>query len=185
MRLFIALKLSKETLIKFEKEIFLLRRNVRESIKWVKTNNLHITLKFLGELPENKVTDIKKAMDNINERWQPFKVVFQGVAAFPHNNAPGVLFFNIAEGSEVIKEIHQKLEIELGKYGFGKEKLTFTPHLTFARSRRETDLRKLSKELSTVISDNDFRISENINKISLIKSTLTTDGPIYEEIYLI
>ncbi|ACL69940.1 RNA 2',3'-cyclic phosphodiesterase [Halothermothrix orenii] len=184
MRLFIAVNIPDRTKDLIERKLITIKRQVRQGIKWVKKDNWHITLKFIGEVGDEKVSEIKDSLESISERVKPFSITINGPGAFPDITRPRVMYLSIKEGSDNLTSVYKLLEKDLIDRGFKADDREFTPHLTLARSRRRTDLNQLSKRLNKVVESlEDFKARVNINKLSLMKSELYRTGPVYKEIF--
>ncbi|MFX1248247.1 MAG: RNA 2',3'-cyclic phosphodiesterase [Promethearchaeota archaeon] len=149
----------------------------------VKSSQLHLTLKFLGEVQESRVESIKEAIQTI--KIPPFEITLRGIGCFPNLNYIRVVWIGIKEGSDNLRQLAQMIEEKLNQIGFPREKRGFSPHLTLARVKKlsNTDKRKL-----TEIIQNSSELSigiQTIEKFILKKSTLTPKGPIYENLSVI
>lgn len=140
------------------------------SVRWVNKENLHITMKFLGET--EKKAAIEEKMKEIRKEFSPFKVSLKGVGAFPSPKRARILWVGIEEGLKNLTELFTAIDEKMHVLGFEKEKRNFTPHITFARVKKGK-----------------YRLPENVefyfesfpvNEVTLFKSTLTSKGAIYE-----
>src|ERR1035437_1659053 len=102
--------------------------------RWVRVDDLHLTLRFLGATPDEQQAYIAAALATAAAETAPFRVVLSGGGAFPSAHAPRVLWIGIAEGSDDLTGLVQHLNRELGPLGFPAETRPFTPHLTLART---------------------------------------------------
>jgi len=150
-------------------------------VKLVEPNNLHITLRFLGEIPEPRVRAVIEELKKV--RYRKFSMRLLGVGAFPDVRRPRVLWVGVKEGAEDLAELHRIVEGLIGRYATSREEGEFTPHLTIARLRSQRGVEKLATLLREyesyefgVVKVEDFRVK---------KSTLTPRGPIYEDLYVI
>ena len=168
MRLFIAFKVPATEKI----SQILERLNKFEYVKTVEPENLHINLKFLGECIEQDIEKIKKAMESLEGK---FGIKLRGLSAFPDNEYVKVVKIDVV--SDKVKPLQEKLEYELEKFGFQREKRPFTPHLTLGRVKRKPE-----DSLKRIFNDNDYGTFE-VEKIELIESKLTSEGSIYRIIY--
>jgi len=172
MRVFIAIELedrSKRIVSEAQRTI---QKNLK-GIKWVEYENLHITLKFLGDLDEGKVERVKKVIKKVSSDTDGFYVSGGSFGAFPTPHKARVLFFGIKEGKDHIYNLFEKLEQELGKIGFEREKKPYHPHITVGRGKRQVfDVSEFLNLNAT------FR--QKVKSITLFKSTLTPKGPIYD-----
>ncbi len=180
MRCFIALEFPPEIKTSIYKS---LKKEIEDKpeLKWVSEKNLHITLKFLGEIPEKKVSAIGDQLDKIFKNVRPVKIRLGGIKAFLDRGEVRVLWIEVAEGAEKIKEFAGKIETSLARMGFKKEKKEFVPHLTIARARKNPRKRYKPGDFEIKLDIPDFFIDE----IVLFKSTLTPTGPIYERIKVV
>ncbi|MCK4941094.1 RNA 2',3'-cyclic phosphodiesterase [candidate division WOR-3 bacterium] len=140
-------------------------------IKWVKFDNLHITLKFLGEIDEKKKVEITPVIREIGKRYSPFNAQLTGLGCFPNPRNPRVLWLGVKEGSEMLCNIAAEIEKALARFGFKEEK-RFHPHLTIGRIKTFC---KIDHILEKAITSEPF----SVNALTLFKSTLKPDGPIY------
>ena len=97
----------------------------KDGIKWVPTDNLHLTLKFLGEVIDREVPAVCQALRRVCRDQQPFTLEFSGTGGFPTSDRPRVLWAGITQGAEELTELVSALETELADLGFkpGKESL--------------------------------------------------------------
>jgi 2'-5' RNA ligase len=146
-------------------------------LKLVEDENLHLTLVFIGEVPEPQITVIKHALQEVKRK--PFRIHLYGAGCFPTCNRPRVLWIGTKEGSEEMTQLYKKITSSLRKekISFEEEK-DYTPHLTIARVRSNKNIGKIAKLLEALI-DEDFGWIE-VKEFRLKKSTLTPKGPIYE-----
>jgi 2'-5' RNA ligase len=145
--------------------------------KWVESKNLHITLKFLGEVKEDVLEKVKESIETVAKKFASFEVSLNEFGFFPTPNNPRVFFIS-TDKEEKLKEIAQDLERKLSLLGFKKEN-RFKSHITLARFKSKKNIDSLKRELKKVNLKESFLIKE----ITLFKSTLTSLGPIYEEIF--
>lgn len=185
MRLFIALPIEDRTQNLLENNIKKAQKELDYNLKWVNGENLHLTLKFLGETEEEMVEEIKEAVTNTCSNYNQFNIYYDHYDAFPSTDYPKVLFFGLKNNKNPLIELQNKLENRLSKKGFEKEDREYTPHLTFARTRKNTNINKLKYDYNNFIEKNNIRILQKVNSISLIESQLYKSGPVYKEIFSI
>ncbi len=180
MRTFIAIELPKpvkETLARLEERL----KRTGADVKWVEPDNIHLTLKFLGEVGEEKLDRIYEAMQKTCADKKTFLTRISGVGAFPRLSSPRTIWAGIDKGEKEIKEIAKDLEEKIQKLGIPKEDRPFSSHITIGRTRSGLNRDKLIREL-TAAGDflNAGLLEFNVGKITLFQSTLTSKGPIYE-----
>ncbi|KPJ74444.1 hypothetical protein AMJ52_00610 [candidate division TA06 bacterium DG_78] len=141
-------------------------------IKWVKCENLHITLKFLGEIDEYKKKEILPALQKLTNEVTPFHISLESIGCFPTPKNPRVVWVGVIQGKEKLCSIAQNVETALAGCGFKEEK-RFHPHLTIGRIKKFCNVDEI---LERQITSASFLV----NSIVLFKSTLKPEGSIYE-----
>jgi 2'-5' RNA ligase len=159
-------------LIQFENEI----KNSGANVKLVEPENLHLTLKFLGDTDENLSEKIEEIIKNSVEGTDSFEIQLKGAGVFPNQNYIRVMWIGIRKGDEIGK-IAKKIDEQLLEYGFEKEKRGFSAHLTIARVKSARNKENLLQIIEKY-RDIEFG-SINVDSIKLKKSELTPEGPIY------
>lgn len=176
LRLFIAIDIPeplKKKLTSLQQTIF-----ADTNVKWVEQQNLHLTLKFLGDTPSDRCPDIIQAIQQTGAEFSPFELKLKGVGTFPAKGSPKVVWIGIgAEKSELIA-LQQKLEQNLAGIGFPPEGRKYSPHLTLGRPRETHKLVKLQTNINQH-KDQEVGIWQ-VSAMKLIQSTLTKSGPIYQ-----
>jgi 2'-5' RNA ligase len=146
--------------------------------KFVGPDLVHITMKFLGEVPDNQISDISKALDNV--KCQSFSSHVKGIGVFPKPKFAKVIWLG-CDGN--FDELNEQIESTLSSFEFEPTHHRFSPHATLARvkylpKKKKAEFLELLDELK------DFEIgSMEVNSIKLKKSTLTPKGPIYETLH--
>jgi 2'-5' RNA ligase len=112
---------------------------------WEGASNLHLTLKFIGEIDESRVEQLSLAAARAAVKLHPFELTIEGAGAFPKHGAPRVLWLGIGDQSGALARLQRKLEDECDQGGFEREKRGFNPHLTVARLRTPVGARKLAE----------------------------------------
>jgi 2'-5' RNA ligase len=172
MRCFLAIEISEEA----KKELERIQKFFPEQgIKIVEPQNLHLTLKFFGEIDDYKVSKIKKTLEGA--KFEKIACKLGGIGFFPSPNYIRVVWVSLEPGDE-IKKLQEKVESLLGEQGFKKEK-RFETHVTLARVKF---LKEKDKFLGKIKEIEVNPIESSISSLFLKKSTLTKKGPIYETI---
>jgi len=178
MRLFIAIgipKQIKEALQKCSNELQqVIKQNDLAKCNFVDVNNMHLTLKFLGEVNEQKLNDIKDALYEID--FESFNAQLSNVGIFPNENHVRVVWVGIKDGKHILK-LQKDIEEKMDAIGFEKDNKEFHPHLTLARVKFVKDKSRFTELLKKIEVDN---VEFNVNGFSLIQSTLTPEGPVYK-----
>jgi len=148
-------------------------------ISIVRPENIHLTLRFLGDITRDMANQIGEEMKNL--KYKPFEVELNGVGAFSNLRNIRVVWIGITRGESELKAIHGQLEPKLEALGFTPDRKGFSPHLTIARVRSGRNKIQLADCIKT-LSDHEFGTIK-VATIKLEKSTLTPKGPIYETLH--
>ncbi|MBS7623293.1 RNA 2',3'-cyclic phosphodiesterase [Candidatus Bathyarchaeota archaeon] len=148
-------------------------------LKLVAPENMHLTLRFLGEIEEGEIHRVIDVMSTLS--IQPFAIRFIGAGAFPSLNRINAVWVGIRDGSEELTEIVDELEPRLRTIGIPPDRKGFSPHLTIARVKTGRNKDRIA-ELIRRLSDRDFG-SLRVESIRLKKSVLTPSGPRYYTIF--
>jgi 2'-5' RNA ligase len=175
MRVFIAVDLTNEirkTLADIQGEL----RASSSSVRWVPPESIHITLKFIGELPEKRLEEIDSAMTGFT--WKPFTVTVRGVGFFPGNRSPRIFWAGLE--APTMKDMAEELDTRMERIGIDKEKRAFRPHITLARAR-DTRIDSSLVTASEPYQEHDFG-SFVADRVYLFRSTLKSSGAVYEKL---
>lgn len=148
-------------------------------IKWVAPENLHWTVKFLGDVDPRDLAEICQALAEAARRTPPFRMEVAGAGAFPNLARPRTLWLGAGPGGEGLVALAEAVEIAMTKIGFRREGRRFEPHLTIGRVRNGGAPQEALGEL---LAENvDFHGgSMEVDEVVLFSSELRPDGPIYE-----
>ena len=177
IRTFIAVELSRATRQKLDKIKGVLR-DCSLQVKWVEQYNFHITLKFLGDVKADRLEKVKDVLADILAEEESFPIEVEGVGAFPNSDYPKVVWAGVGKGRTPLTKLQQKIEDRMVEMGFEAERHSFTPHITLGRvDKHEKNLDPLSEK----VKEFPFKINspEVVDKITLMKSELTPQGPNY------
>ncbi len=146
------------------------------NIKTVEPENIHITLKFLGDTNEEKIDRINEIILTSIKGIKPFDIKLKSTGFFPNQNYIKIIWIGI-ENTNQMQIIAEKIDEELSKIGFNKEKRKFSAHLTIGRIRSAQNKDNLIQIINKY-KDVEFA-SIKVDKVKLKKSVLTSKGPIY------
>jgi 2'-5' RNA ligase len=174
MRLFVALEIPSEVRKNLASLIESLRA-VSPQTRWVRPENLHVTLKFIGEVPEAKLSVIRGALASVRSE-QPVTLDFRGLGFFPNEKHPRVFWAGI-EASPDLKTLAAEIDGATEKLGIPREQRPFSPHLTVARFEPP----RLPEKLRAAIQENAGREfgSLRTTQFHLIESKLKSSGAEY------
>lgn len=184
IRSFIAIELPQNVKNGLAKLLSELGETRHPFVKWVNPESIHLTLKFLGNIPFKQVAEINRLMEEAVQGTLPFHLEVSELGAFPNLKRPRVLWVSIKGEIDTLLSLQQSIDSALAPLGFAEEKRPFTPHLTLARLRERTSPaeRKIFAEL--VMSTN-FESSYplEVKTISLMRSQLLPEGAIYTRLF--
>ncbi len=148
-------------------------------VKLIEAQNIHITLRFLGNISRNRVEKVGKLLDEV--KFYPFDVELKGVGVFPNLRRVNIVWVGIERGNVELLKAFNQLEEKLKGIGFKSDRRGFSPHITVARvsSGRNRDA---LVEIISDWSDREFG-GFRANAIQLKKSVLTPRGPIYSTLH--
>jgi RNA 2',3'-cyclic 3'-phosphodiesterase len=176
MRTFVAIDIPPEIRDGIRELIATLRR-APSNVRWSRPEGLHITLKFLGEIPPDKVDSVKLTLQSLPAA-EPIAVSITGAGFFPNERAPRVLWLGIEAGPE-LAQLAARVEDSLAPLGIAKEDRPFSPHLTLGRIRDNvgiTSLRDLLKRQEPLQLG-----SFSATAFYLYESQLSSSGSIYKK----
>lgn len=186
MRSFIAADFPPETITKIGKITVDLQQELPGgALKWVSTDNMHLTIKFIGEIQKNKIAQVKEIMTDTLKGQPSFKIGIQNLGTYPHINNPRVIWLGITQGAPLV-EIHNRLDCALEKLNVRSDRREYSPHLTLARVRRDASrstVKKISETLSQLKVDSLGIIT--MSEITLYKSKLSSEGPEYTPLHVV
>lgn len=148
-------------------------------VKWVVPQNLHLTLKFLGSTPEEKIADIIRQLAAITKSHDKFSLYFSGTGVFPNIKSPRVVWIGIKDSDAIVK-LQKDIESAMADLGFEKEERRYTPHLTLGRVRSFKNKDPLINQLAT-LKDADFGKIVVVS-VALMKSELKPGGAVYQRL---
>jgi 2'-5' RNA ligase len=175
MRTFIAIELPDQIKNQIGQEQEPLKKT-KAFVSWVKPGNIHVTLKFLGEVPEEKTDEVFSATEKAVEGIKRFTMSLKGMGSFPNFRRPRVIWVGAGSGQEELSGMAGKIEEEMEKIGFPKEKRRFSPHFTIGRVKSPKNIEKLMK----MIKSSDFQTEEiAVSEVVVMRSQLHPTGAIY------
>jgi len=183
VRSFIAIELPDELktgLIRLQER---LKTGAQYPVKWVNPNSIHLTLKFLGNIPVDTTGDITRAMETAAQGISPFHLEVKDMGVFPNLKRVQVIWVGVSGEIDRLGQLQQLIEASLTPLGFTPESRPFTPHLTLARLRDRASPDERQR-VGQLIASTRFETTYNItaDAINLMKSQLTREGAIYSRI---
>jgi 2'-5' RNA ligase len=176
MRLFIAINFTSKDRQKIGRSA----RKMREAelpIRWVEPDQIHMTLKFLGEVRPERVADVKEAVARVAEKTDPFSLKLGGAGAFPTMRRPRVIWLG-AEASPELRCLKHDLEWELAPLGFEREVRAFHPHVTLGRAKPEARAGDF-RDFEALVSAMTFGAEIQVRTVDVMESHLSAKGARY------
>lgn len=180
LRTFIAIELPEE----LQKKICYFIDTVKspeDKITWVLSKNIHLTLKFLGYISIKDIDSVKDILQDVAGRYSPFDAVLRGGGVFPSQRSPRIIWIGIDAGGETLKDIYNDIEAGVESIGLPKEERSFTPHITVGRVKYIKDMNGFGAVITK--HKEDLFGNLKVDSISLIKSTLSPKGAVYENLF--
>lgn len=180
LRTFIAIELAPSVKRRAEKLISILQQSEAD-VSWVNPQQMHLTLKFLGEIPELEAAELCHVVTDAAKEVEPFELVFRGMGAFPDLADPRTIWLGLQSGDEELRELHAAMENALHRhFGFSKDRRRFQPHLTLGRAKR-AEGPELSRLMELMQENADFDGDLSVvDEVAILSSTLGRNGPTYE-----
>lgn len=178
-RVFAAIKIKPEvSILNLIQELKLQFKYDR--ISWVKSENIHLTLKFFGEVDDEQIKNIKQIMEQVCINFKEFSFSLKGLGVFGSSYQPRVIWIGIKNNAEV-KELANQLIGASSKIGFVPDRQNFVPHLTLARIKSIENKGRLKQQVNSM---NNYYFQEvKVNDILLLESRLFPSGPVYSKIH--
>jgi 2'-5' RNA ligase len=175
MRTFIAIELPERIKRKIE-DLQAPLKKTNAFASWVKPENIHVTLKFLGEVPEDKINEVFSATGKALECAKKFTMSLKGMGAFPDFRRPRVIWIGAGNGVNELSHLANRIEEEMEKINFPKEERKFSAHFTIGRVKSPKNIEKLME----LVKSSDFSTGEiEVNEVVVMKSQLHPAGAIY------
>lgn len=178
MRTFIAVEVPftvKNLITELENRL----KGTRADIKWVQPRNIHITLKFLGDIDNVQSTIIREGLCKALKSTNHFSLSLGRLGAFPDLSQPRFFWISVNGGRDELIAMQQRIENELHSRCFIREERPFTPHVTIGRVRSLKDLTNLKERIGTIMFETaPFRVT----RVAIVRSHLRPTGPDYQVI---
>ena len=174
MRAFISVNLNPviyEQIAGLQKEL----SNSARGIRWTKPENCHLTLKFLGDYPEDKLSVLGEVLDPVAEKFSPFPLELGTIGFFPPHGALSILWLGTKKGESVLKALEMEIGQALEKAGIDFDRKSFVPHLTIGRAQKDQKVYLNSKSVPSLFTFETL----TVDAFFVMQSTLQPGGPVY------
>ena len=186
MRLFAAIELAPA----FRQELIRLQGALREAgffgLSYVKPDQLHITLKFMGNASEPALEEIVEAIDLAAEQSSPFEIALSACGCFPAQGAPQVIWAGVGAAEQPAQTPLRLLECQrlceqcLEAAGISRDNRTFAPHITLARVKDASAVRRLRETVAALTCP---ALTQEVGKLVLFRSILNARGAVHEAVH--
>ena len=175
IRTFICIEVPQTVKERIESLQRMLRIN-NAQISWVKPSNIHLTIKFLGDVPLSKTESVRDNVERAAKGLGEFDIEVSTTGCFPSARSPRVLWVGLGNMPDGLKQLHANVESELARAGFPREQKRFSPHLTIGRVRSPQNAARTAEDLiAQGFAPETFRATEVI----VMRSELNSSGSIY------
>jgi len=181
LRTFIAVELDEE----LKGNLGALQSHLRgqvapRSVRWVRPQGIHLTLKFLGDTPSEQVEQVKAALTQAVAEIGPFTFTVGNLGCFPNAHRPRVIWVGLQEPTGALLRLKNAIEAQVAPLGFPTEKRAFNPHLTLGRVQRRASKSEV-REIGEVVAASDIGVIDEmtVTTVTYIKSDLTPSGAVY------
>ena len=181
IRTFIALEISDV----IRNQITLIQKqlaNKGAEVKWSKKENIHLTLKFMGEIDDKKHVKIIEAIDSVGENTRRLKLFLTELGMFPNEFRPTVIWVGIGGEVEELRQMAERCDYYLTANGFEIEKIYFNPHITIGRIKKLTNKKRFISEVNSIKMG---RTKFEVENLHVVKSDLKSTGVIYTNLHSI
>lgn len=180
LRAFIAVEIPQPIKTKITTQTLELRQQVGHSVRWSDAENIHITLKFLGDVSREQVDVISSALKSQVKEYTLFELTLDGLGVFPNLRHPRIVWVGLNDPKRQLTRLQQGLEGAIVSLGHAPETKPFSPHLTIGRVREglsEQEIFRLQNALRG--AQLNFQTGFAVKAVSLMRSELKPAGPIY------
>ncbi len=184
VRSFIAISLPEDIVKRLAQQVASIKEVVpRDVIRWVQEDNIHLTLKFLGNVPSNDLKEIANSIQRLAARHAAFAFEVVSFGCFPNLNSPRTLWIDIREPSGALSSLQSDLEDELAGLGFPRERRRYHPHLTIGRVKRNVHRDAITALAESLTQVKVGRIGVvQVRDIRLMRSDLHPTGAVYSQL---
>jgi 2'-5' RNA ligase len=151
-------------------------RRTGGDVSWVKVSNIHLTLKFLGDIKPSRVETVRKAVTNTCTGVNPFEIKVGGTGRFPSSRNPRVPWVGVEDESQQLRLLHSEIDRQLAQIGFAADDRPFSPHLTLGRFRTARNSQSVVEALLREGFEPENFLAD---RVIIMRSQLNAGGSIY------
>ncbi|MBN1123175.1 MAG: RNA 2',3'-cyclic phosphodiesterase [Anaerolineae bacterium] len=183
-RLFIAVELPTDVLDALGKTQSDLKQTIpSRMVRWTRTEGVHLTLKFLGDVASDRVGDLQDGLITAISGHEPFSLSVEGLGCFPDSKRPRVIWIGVTGDIPRLAALQKSVEQHIALLGFPTENRLFTPHLTLGRIKNHTSRDDIARA-GRIVEEYDLGMIARwrVESISLMRSQLKPDGAVYMQL---
>ena len=147
-------------------------------VRWLAPETFHITLKFLGEVPEARVPALAGALEKAVHGISPFDVGVAGFGAFPSKSRPNIFWVGV-DAVAALAELHRRVDVATSELGFVAEERQFRPHITVGRLQRGAAIRD-RQGMDRITDEFEYKTTLSVRSVDLMRSHVGSRGARYE-----
>jgi RNA 2',3'-cyclic 3'-phosphodiesterase len=163
----------------------LVQQRIDRVVRWTSVDNVHLTLRFLGDTTTGQIRQIAIGLAKLAENSRPFALALQGLGSFPNNRRPSVIWLGVEGDLAALVMLQRQVEELAQQSGFSPESKAFSPHLTIGRTNRDSaqgDLRRLGELLAVESGHVATPVPFAVGEVVHMQSDLRPAGAIYSPI---
>jgi len=165
-----------EPLFNLQKKLKVTISEKMGKIRWLHKDQIHLTIKFLGDTTEDSINDVRHVMQKVADEFKPFNISIQKTGCFPKIERPRVMWIGVSGELDKLYQLVEKIQKKLNPLGFPKDEKKYHPHITIARAKYP---QKKTPDISTFLNTSFNPIPFPIKKVQFISSELFPNGPVY------
>jgi 2'-5' RNA ligase len=177
VRSFISIPVSKAGIEVLERVVKRLGTEIGGQVRWVRPRGIHLTLKFMGDIPASTVERVLEALPEVAAAFRPFEISVSGLGVFPNSRRPRVLWAGLDGDLTTLLALQIAVDQAVEKLGLPKEDRPFSPHLTLGRVRRDTN-EEQSRKIGYLLSNTVLQAvpSWPVERVDLMRTELDPTG---------
>lgn len=177
VRSFISIPVSKAGIEVLERVVKRLGTEIGGQVRWVRPRGIHLTLKFMGDIPASTVERVLEALPEVAAAFRPFEISVSGLGVFPNSRRPRVLWAGLDGDLTTLLALQIAVDQAVEKLGLPKEDRPFSPHLTLGRARRDTN-EEQSRKIGYLLSNTVLQAvpSWPVERVDLMRTELDPTG---------
>ena len=176
LRVFLALDFDepvKKQLLRLQERL----TGVGAEVRWVRAEHIHLTMKFLGDVPDTVAADVCRLGQNLAAEFEPFEFTAVGAGCFSNHGRPRVIWVGVEDPSGSVRRLHDRIETTLAPLGLRRELRAFKPHITLGRVRSARNALELRAEVER---NKTFQAgTQQAREITIYSSQLSPEGPVH------